>query len=308
MDLHFELPQLVDLDLKASSCFRRLEVEEHVSLLPCYIGRIGDGVTEHLNRKIMRYSNSYSGVLLAYSTPTVLQTTGKIMDEQPHLHFDIRYLAYTFKPVVGSILCGTVNKIGRDHIGCLVYQCFNASITQRHSVKKSASTGHNGVWIDPRGSQCDIGAEIYFRVLQMEVLDGVLSIKGDHIDMEGEIPGNVSAETANSKKHKKHKKHRHSDSTHREVKKAHKSRPGEVDRQSDFDSIMTLEGFSHEGPKVKKPNSSPDGSKGTHGKKRKRDEAISNDVELSSPLKKRPRIRQNSDEHHKHKKSKKHKK
>lgn len=203
MDVPFELPELVGVDPKASSCFRRLEVEEHLSLLPSYIGRVGEGVTEHLNRRVMRYSESYSGVLLSYSKPAVLQTAGLIMDEQPHMHFDIRYFAFTFKPVTGSILCGQVSKVGREHIGCLVYQCFNASVTQRRSSKGK----RNGLWTNMNGCQWDIGDEIWFRVIELEVLDGVLSIRGEHVRMED--AGGESQETG--KKHKKYKKHRHSD-------------------------------------------------------------------------------------------------
>ncbi len=213
MAVEFELPELVGLDLRASSCFRRLEVEEHLSLLPCYIGRIGDGVLEYLNGKTMRYSECYSGVLLSYSNPTVLQTTGRIMDEQPHLHFDVRFVAYIFKPVVGSMLSGTVNKVGRDHIGCHVYRCFNASVVQRRLLEKR-SKGHNdnGLWTN---FSCEIGAKIWFRVIQLEVIAGVLSIKGEQVDMDEAlgIPDETTAAKDATEKHrkktsKKHKKHK----------------------------------------------------------------------------------------------------
>ena len=33
-----------------------------------------------------------------------------------------------FKPAVGSVLRGEVNKIGMVHIGCIVHNCFNARV------------------------------------------------------------------------------------------------------------------------------------------------------------------------------------
>ena len=98
---------------------------------------IGDGVLEHLNDKILRYSRDLGGVFLSYSKPRVLQEAGRIIDEHPHIHFDLDYKAYVFRPRVGSVLTGVVNNIGDDHIGCLVYDCFNASVVMMRETQIS---------------------------------------------------------------------------------------------------------------------------------------------------------------------------
>ena len=150
-----------------------------MTLLPSYIGRIGDGVLEHLNDKILRYSRDLGGVFLSYSKPRVLQEAGRIIDEHPHIHFDLDYKAYVFRPRVGSVLTGVVNNIGDDHIGCLVYDCFNASVVMSEGQRKSQSRTFL--------SNCQVGAEIQFCVKQLEIIAGIVSIKGELLDSSSSI-------------------------------------------------------------------------------------------------------------------------
>ena len=201
------------LDVSATSCFRRVELQEHLSLLPCYIGRLGEGIIEHLNAKVMRYCNHYGGVLLSYSKPTVLQRIGRIFDEQPHIHFDVRFNAYIFKPLVGSVLCGTVNKIGHsgNHLGCLVYECFNASVT---AGKVRTATGSKNGWIQ----NFQLGAKVWFKVTTLDVVGGILSVRGEHVDFNDYLvdstdKGDLTLPVKDSKKAKKRKRH-HSSSKH----------------------------------------------------------------------------------------------
>ena len=176
-----EVSRLPDLELvsapdrTASSCFHRLEVNEHISLLPCFVGRLSQGILEHLNTKLLRYSENYGGVLLAYSKPSVQQTHGRILDEQPHIHFDLKYTAYVFRPVIGSIVCGTVNNVGGDHVGCLVYDCFNASVFSKREKGRRKLNGHFSRFV--------IGSKIWFRVVSIENISGILSIIGEYFDI-----------------------------------------------------------------------------------------------------------------------------
>lgn len=157
-----------------SSCFRNMTVKEHLSLLPCYIGRVSNGITEHINRKILRYSSQFNGVLLSYSKPRAIQNEAKIMDEQPHIHFDITYTAYVFRPVLGSLLCGTVNKIGVDHVGCLLFDCFNVSV-----ISKGRNWHKNG-FSNTFPSGCEYGSCIWFKVVSLDTAGDILSLTGEH--------------------------------------------------------------------------------------------------------------------------------
>ena len=179
------LPELVSVRVQdpnksaESSCFRRLDVREHLTLLPCYVGNLSEGIVEHLNAKILRYSSLLDGVLLSYSRPRVMQKEGKIHDEQPHIHFDLSYSAYIFRPTLGSVLCGTVNKVGTDHIGCLLYDCFNVTV-----VSKSEKT-ENGLCSNfPSGFEN--GSDICFRVMSLDSVGNFLSLTGEYCDL-GEV-------------------------------------------------------------------------------------------------------------------------
>lgn len=161
------------------SCFCSVDVEEHISLLPCFIGRLSQGVIEHLNRKVFRYSKERGGVLLSYSKPKVIQKNGVIFDEQPHIHFDLKYTACLFKPLIGSLLSGVINNIGEDHIGCLVHNCFNAS------VLPADNSGHQGSW---NLDNFTLGSTVWFTVQNLTNVDGIVSISGAFVDLNQQLP------------------------------------------------------------------------------------------------------------------------
>ncbi|KAM7447965.1 hypothetical protein ABFA07_004010 [Porites harrisoni] len=149
------------------SCFVRVESVEHVGLSPRYLGQLKKGVNEELTNKLMRYSDVLEGVPVSYEGFRILQRSGSILDELPFIHFDVKVNFIVFKPTIGRTLVGVVNKIGVDHVGCLVHNCFNASI--------SKSNFRNGLIYD----SLDIGSDFIFKVIEIEAVNGVLSITGE---------------------------------------------------------------------------------------------------------------------------------
>ena len=197
-----QLAEIPDLLLSETSCFRQLELQEHVSLLPCYLGRLAEGILQHLNGRVLRYSEQYGGVLLSYSKPCVLQRCGTIFDEQPHIHFDVKFTACIFKPTVGSLLWGAVNKVGGDYIGCLVYDCFNAAVVIETQRQQRVTNG----WL----ARVKIGSKILFRVTKLDISGGILSLRGEHFDIGStvDISSVVDCGSAPKKKQKSSKKRR----------------------------------------------------------------------------------------------------
>lgn len=171
------LPELTTLSpVTESSCFRSIIVVEHISLLPCYVGNLSKGITEHLNGKVLRYFPQLNGVLLTYTKPRLLQKEGRIFDEHPHIHTDLTYTACVFRPMLGAILRGTVNKVGIDHVGCLLYDCFNVSV-----VSKGKGWHENGFHTDfPSGYE--EGSSIWFKIVSLEVMGSNLSLMGEYCD------------------------------------------------------------------------------------------------------------------------------
>ncbi len=158
----------------SSSSFRSVSVLEHVSLLHCYVGRVAQGVLEHLNEKVFRFSNQLGGVVLSYSRPQVLQRCGAILDEQPYIHIDVKYTVCLFKPELGSLLSGIVNNVGQDHLGCLVHNCFNAAVLAPSSLMQESS------WFT---RSFDTSSLVWFTVTSMDNVDGIVSITGEYVDV-----------------------------------------------------------------------------------------------------------------------------
>ena len=151
------------------SCFKRVQVKKRMSLSPSYIGRVSQGITEHLDSDILQYSKELGGVILSYSNAMVQQRLGCILDEQPRIHFDLHVTYCLFAPKVGDLLRGKVNKLGEDHVGCLVNDCFNASV-QSKGVFLSGINGY---------SQLKLDDMLLFRVTYLETTGGILSIRGE---------------------------------------------------------------------------------------------------------------------------------
>ena len=148
---------------------------------------------------MLRYSDDYRGVFLSYSRPVVLQHCGKILDEQPHIHLEVKYEAYIFKPTIGEVMCGTINKIGDGHVGCLVHHCFNASVISRRSMTQNDRKTLNG-WFDT--GQFDIGSKIWFRVSGLDNVSGILVIQGEYCNVGRLAVGSID-EASSSRKRKR---------------------------------------------------------------------------------------------------------
>lgn len=108
------------------------------------------------------------GVLVAYNNVKVLDHVGKIFEESPYVHFNIQADYIIFKPTIGCILKGIVNKKSPRHVGCLVHNCFNAS------VHKPRHEGED--WV---GNNLQLGEEFLFKVTNLYVHNGVMSLRGN---------------------------------------------------------------------------------------------------------------------------------
>ena len=151
--------------------FHYLVVREQISVLPCFIDNISEGIERYLSNKILKYSSDFNGVLVFYYRPTLLHNKGKILDEHPHIHFDVSYTAYIFKPVIGSTLFGTVSNIVESSdkvVGCLLYDCIHVTVISTR--------------IKWHRNDFEVGSSIRFRLRSLEVTrDGALLLTGEYL-------------------------------------------------------------------------------------------------------------------------------
>ncbi|KAL5006722.1 hypothetical protein ScPMuIL_015528 [Solemya velum] len=136
-------------------------------LPPKYLGCVKSGVIEILNSKRKRFSDILDGAIFAFDNIKFIHSVGRIFDDAPFIHYDIKADFIVFRPTVGSTLKGVVNKLGRDHIGCLVHRCFNASLRAPHHLSGQQE-----------GAGLNLGDEVLLRVTEVCCNNEVMSVKG----------------------------------------------------------------------------------------------------------------------------------
>ena len=164
--------------------FVSVEVKEHIILMPSYIGQIEKGIFEHLNKRILQYSPRIGGVMVAYSKPVILQNAGLIVDDNPQIHFDLKYSACVFQPVMGSILQAVIHRIGNGYIICLSRGCF--------SIYVPMNLGHDNIVLNE---------EVYVRIVKPSTSGDDMTLIGELLGKE--LPGVDDTESKPAKKKNK---------------------------------------------------------------------------------------------------------
>jgi DNA-directed RNA polymerase subunit E'/Rpb7 len=120
------------------ACFQQSEVTLKVAILPVHSAQPIDAVKQQLNNLLFKYSETLDGVPLSFSDLKFPKGKeyARIMTDQFWLHVDVCTKLLMFRPVVGSIVNGKINKISDNHISILIFALFNASISEQELRKK----------------------------------------------------------------------------------------------------------------------------------------------------------------------------
>ncbi|XP_075275305.1 DNA-directed RNA polymerase I subunit RPA43 [Opisthocomus hoazin] len=140
------------------SCLVVAPHRRHLALPPRYLGRKRTGIRAQLDAELLRYSESFQGVPVAYDNIRVVGELGDIYDDQGFIHLNIEADFVIFSPRKGKKLVGVINKVAPSHIGCLIHGCFNASIPkpEQMSIAQWQELG------------LKIGDELKFQVLHLD--------------------------------------------------------------------------------------------------------------------------------------------
>lgn len=97
--------------------FRRVEIILKVALLPTSTKYPIEGVKRQLNSMLLKYNEEVGGVPLSFSSIKFPKGKefGRILAEQYWLHVDVTTKLLVFKPIIGTLLMGRINKVGYSH-------------------------------------------------------------------------------------------------------------------------------------------------------------------------------------------------
>jgi len=190
------LKQLINKERKrigkgGEHIFKEVSAKLYIHLSPAQLSDLFAGIDVQLNKYLLKYNESMGGVVISYSDVEVLQRCGKILYDNPFIHFYIAAKFLVFSPSIGSNLVGTVNKVSQGHIGLLVYGVFNASISSDLlSVNYSFNESGTG-WIDREDPDraIEVGSEVSFNVKEIETVNDIITIFGT---LQGESTGLIS--------------------------------------------------------------------------------------------------------------------
>lgn len=162
-----------------------------IVLNPTHLDNVKASVREILNCTITTFDKTLNGIILNYKDVKIPEYLP--INEDGTFSVDITADVYVFKPRIGNVLKGTVNIKSQNHMSCLVHHVFIVAIQES---------------LDPEQNECgknqlNIGDEVIFRIVDIDLNEYIPYIKGLLIDFriaEGEHHTSVSAVSKKKKR------------------------------------------------------------------------------------------------------------
>ncbi|XP_026279766.1 nucleolar protein dao-5 [Frankliniella occidentalis] len=189
--------------LASSSDSRIYLVHEKIPVVlqPFHLQDLKSAVRDLLNTSIGSYHKSLNGIILSYKHLKVISKSASVAAETSGVVVTIQADFFVFRPEVGNVLKGIVNKISKDHVGVLLYQRFNISCPRPSSESRSEK------WL---GNQVSMQQEVTFKVKEANFSGTLPFLKGKLLSV-GDI---VTAKIEEDKKPKKKKKEKTEDESY----------------------------------------------------------------------------------------------
>lgn len=173
--------KVATIDGSKDSCQRKT-VRMFFSMYPSDLEDIMREIKRSLRTKLLRYMTGLEGVLLAFDNIKILPNGGRvagvILNEQPQIHYQVDLDTLCFCPTQHMRLKGTVTECFESHVGLLVHNYFNASVTSDQLV----SAGYyfeDGSWVnEEHGSTMAAEEVVQFTVDRVHECAGTISMEG----------------------------------------------------------------------------------------------------------------------------------
>mmetsp|Transcript_13975 Transcript_13975/g.29463 ORF Transcript_13975/g.29463 Transcript_13975/m.29463 type:complete len:248 (-) Transcript_13975:995-1738(-) len=174
---------LVDED---KPVFFRKRAKLSISLLPWSLKDCKQSVENSLRKMMLKYSNGLGGILMAYDDVQLRdhedensKGKGWILNELPHVHYDVSCNVLVFYPSIGCQLKGIVNECFPSHVGMLVFGYINAMVSAE-TIREAGYTFDVDLQTWTKGGDSiTSGAKINFVVTMIHECDGTISLEGD---------------------------------------------------------------------------------------------------------------------------------
>ncbi|ESN98387.1 hypothetical protein HELRODRAFT_176847 [Helobdella robusta] len=126
-----------------------LNIKERISVSPEHMRKEKAGIdvraaVEHVyGRQLMSFSNKFRGVPLSYKNVKCFCRRAPMMDDDYQIYLDIQLELTVFRPRLGDILEGVVNKLspGGRHVGLLAHDFFNISAVNNNWNEEEIEVG-----------------------------------------------------------------------------------------------------------------------------------------------------------------------
>ncbi|XP_013199608.2 DNA-directed RNA polymerase I subunit RPA43 [Amyelois transitella] len=167
--IKFELKELRKLANDKDSCVVEKKVTQNLALQPWCLGNLKESIKNLLDYKIGKYDKEFNGILLSYKNLRILQNIGSIRNDNADINFQVQADYFIFRPYVGAMLKGVINRKSHTHLGILVHRVFNVVIP-----RPTEEPGNK--WI---GSSVHEGQPIAFRVVVLDLYGALPYIRGE---------------------------------------------------------------------------------------------------------------------------------
>lgn len=100
-----------------------------LALPPRALGNVNKVIEQRLNGMISQYLTEVEGVLIKWSDLVKLNDHGIIIDDQPYVFWKIAFTAQVFKPIVGKLVKGVVQRIQKHYIITKAMNAFTVTVS-----------------------------------------------------------------------------------------------------------------------------------------------------------------------------------
>lgn len=161
--------------------FEELEVRHYMHFSPSQMTNLASSIEASLSSMHLKCVFALHGIAIAHFDTKLLSDTCTFIQESPFSHFYISVKWLVFAPKPHQILQGAIVHQSSEHLGLLLLNYFNASVTPSTTMYYNG-----GMWHHKDGQALFHGSNVEFQVQEVRgTPDGMLSITGS-MDINGE--------------------------------------------------------------------------------------------------------------------------